>query len=128
MLEGYSKECTRSIDQFRMIRGSLIKSLITFFQNSFIFKRLCTVPQNVFFWPLVSVSWQAYSSFCTMYIPQSPPSHLQDYSICNIARLEFSTNPYHRMFTVSRFILRIKHSLIAQILNQRLIRALECAS
>jgi hypothetical protein len=25
-------------------------------------------------------------------IPQSPPSHLQDYSICNNARLEFSTN------------------------------------
>jgi hypothetical protein len=24
-------------------------------------------------------------------IPQSPPSHLQDYSICNNARLEFST-------------------------------------
>jgi hypothetical protein len=59
-------------------------------------------------------------------IPQSLPSHFQDYSICNNARLEFSTNPYHRMFTVSRFILRIKHSIIAQILNQRLIRALEC--
>jgi hypothetical protein len=25
-------------------------------------------------------------------IPQSPPSHLQDYSICNNARLEFSPN------------------------------------
>ncbi len=25
-------------------------------------------------------------------IPQSPPSHLQDHSICNNARLEFSTN------------------------------------
>jgi len=25
-------------------------------------------------------------------IPQIPPSHLQDYSICNNARLEFSTN------------------------------------
>jgi hypothetical protein len=25
-------------------------------------------------------------------IPQSPPSHLQDYSKCNNARLEFSTN------------------------------------
>jgi hypothetical protein len=25
-------------------------------------------------------------------ITQSPPSHLQDYSICNNARLEFSTN------------------------------------
>jgi len=25
-------------------------------------------------------------------VPQSPPSHLQDYSICNNARLEFSTN------------------------------------
>jgi hypothetical protein len=25
-------------------------------------------------------------------VPQSPPSHLQDYSISNNARLEFSTN------------------------------------
>jgi hypothetical protein len=31
------------------------------------------------------------AGFYKLTIPQSPPSHLQDYSICNIARSEFST-------------------------------------
>jgi hypothetical protein len=32
-----------------------------------------------------------HSGFYKPTIPQSPPSHLQDYSTCNNARLEFST-------------------------------------
>ncbi len=31
------------------------------------------------------------AGFYKLTIPQSPPSHLQDYSTCNNARLEFST-------------------------------------
>ena len=31
------------------------------------------------------------AGFCKPTIPQSPPFHLQDYSTCNNARLEFST-------------------------------------
>ncbi len=49
-----------------------------------------------FFWTLVSVSLQFIhchvAGFYKPTIPQSPPSHLQDYSICNNAKLEFSTN------------------------------------
>ncbi len=32
-----------------------------------------------------------YLAFYKLTIPQSPPSHLQDYSTCNNARLEFSS-------------------------------------
>jgi hypothetical protein len=52
-----------------------------------------------FFWDFGVSQLTSLHSFCTLQldfykptVPQSPPSHLQDYSICNNARLEFSTN------------------------------------
>ena len=52
---------------------------------------------NVFCWAMVSVGCKLtiHSIVCSWFykpvIPQSPPSHLRDYSTCNNARLEFST-------------------------------------
>jgi hypothetical protein len=45
-----------------------------------------------FIW-LTSLQFIQYhvAGFYKLTIPQSPPSHLQDYSTCNNARLEFST-------------------------------------
>ncbi len=42
---------------------------------------------------LPSLQFNQYhvAGFCKPTIPQSPPSHLQDYNICNNARLKFST-------------------------------------
>jgi len=42
-------------------------------------------------WSLSADKLTIHSGFYKPTIPQSPPSHLQDYSTCNNARLEFST-------------------------------------
>jgi hypothetical protein len=60
----------------------------TKFQNTKILTRL------IFFvcWTLVSVvPCNCVAGFYKPTIPQSPPSHLRDYSTCNNSRLEFST-------------------------------------
>ncbi len=51
------------------------------------------IVEDFFFcWTLVSVILYHVAGLYKPTIPQSPPSHLQDYSICNNARFEFSTN------------------------------------
>ena len=56
--------------------------------------------QKFFFFLDFGLSWLTSLQFIQYHvagfykpaIPQSPPSHLQDYSICNNARLEFFPN------------------------------------
>ncbi len=58
----------------------------TFFRRSKVFVLL-------FFglWTSLLIILCSVAGFYKLTIPQSPPSHLQDYIICNNARLEFST-------------------------------------
>ncbi len=84
----------------------------TFTHQSLLNSHLSEKHKNqVFYFSFFALwSWSAYNSFYTIYVhvagfykptvSQSPPSHLQDYSICNNVRLEFSTNFPQILFQV----------------------------
>ena len=63
----------------------------------FLLKRLCWVKAFFGLWPQSAQTSLQFilcqvAGFYESTIPQSPPSHLRDYTTCNNARFEFSTN------------------------------------
>ena len=80
--------CTKLFEIY--LSGQCKKSLISFEKYTIFFFFLLDFGLS----RLTSLQFIQYhaAGFYKPTIPQSPPSHLQDYSICNNARLEFFHN------------------------------------